>query len=248
MWENSSSHAWAEKEELADLVDDKVHTDLGIDGEGSSRSYDEGGMENDYEDHLSKSRKLEKRRIHKQKQRVNFSAKIESYEDLDARMEHMESLVTGHFDEDPDRAMTRVEWEAIAIDSAKTAADARELLHLKKNEEDAIRARPRAIAAQPPTPLKIMTRAAPESPNDDVFGLLANGDEDVDAPSDVPAEVAKYIRELLTIANETKLLKSASVIVEPTINAICQRMANEVHKDVLPGDSHVTAMHGIHQT
>ena len=68
MWEDSSSHAWMEKEELADLVADKVRSDLGIEGEGSSRSYDEGGMENDDEDHVSKSRKLEKRRIHKQKQ------------------------------------------------------------------------------------------------------------------------------------------------------------------------------------
>jgi hypothetical protein len=42
--------------------------------------------------------------------------------------------------EDPDRAMTRAEWEAIAEDSAKKAADARELLRLKKNEEDALRA------------------------------------------------------------------------------------------------------------
>ena len=37
-------------------------------------------------------------------------------------MEHTESLVKGHFDEDPDRAMTRAEWEAIAVDSAKKAA------------------------------------------------------------------------------------------------------------------------------
>ena len=64
MCEDSSSHAcqWMEKdpEELADLdlVADKVRTDLGIDGEGSSRSYDDGGMENDDEDHVSKSRKL----------------------------------------------------------------------------------------------------------------------------------------------------------------------------------------------
>ena len=119
-----------------------------------------------------KSRKLEKRRIHKHTQRANFSAKIESYEDLEARMEHMESLVKGHFDEDPDRAMTRAEWEAIAVDSAKKASDARELLRLKKNEEDAIRAK--AIAALPPTPqLKIMAQVAPESPIDDVFGALA---------------------------------------------------------------------------
>ena len=64
-------------------------------------------MENDDEDHdiVSKSRKLEKRRLHTQKQRANFSAKIESYEDLEAFMEHMESLVRGHFDvtEDPCR-------------------------------------------------------------------------------------------------------------------------------------------------
>ena len=129
-------------------------------------------MENDGEDHVSKSRKLEKRRIHKQKQRANFSAKIESYEDLEARMEHMESFVRGHCDEDPDRAMTRAEWEAIAEDSAKKAADARELLRLKKNEEDALRAK--AIAAQLPTPqLKITAHVAPESSIDDVFGALA---------------------------------------------------------------------------
>ena len=139
MWEDSSSHAWTKKEELADLVAEKAHSDLGIDGEVSSRSYDEGGMENDDEGHVSKSRKLEKRRIHKQKQRANFSAKIGSYEDLEARMEHMESLVKGHFDGDPDRAMTRAEWGAIAVDSAKNAADARGLLRFKKNEEGAIR-------------------------------------------------------------------------------------------------------------
>ena len=56
MWEDSSSHAWTEKERPADLVADKVRSDLGIDGEGSSRSYDEGGTENDDEDHVSKSR------------------------------------------------------------------------------------------------------------------------------------------------------------------------------------------------
>ena len=119
---------------------DRVRSNLGIGGEGSSRSYDEGSMENDDEDHVSKSRKLEKRRIHKQKQRATFSAKIKSYDDLEARMEHnaMESLVRENFDEDPDRAMTRAEWEAMAVDSAKKAADAHELIRLKKNEEDAI--------------------------------------------------------------------------------------------------------------
>ena len=105
----------------------------------------------------------------------------------------------------------------------------------------------RARFAQPPAPLKIMARAAPESPIGDVFGALANGDEDVEAPPDVPAaaEVAKYIRELLTIANETKILQSATSAVEPNVSAVCQRMANEVHSDVLPGDSHVTAMESI---
>ena len=246
MWEDSSSHAWTKKEEIADLVADKVRSDLGIAGEGSSRSYDEGGMENDGEDHdiVSKSRKLEKRGIHKQRQRANFSAKIESYEDLEARMEHMKSLVRGHFDEDPARAMTRAEWEAIAEHSAKKAADAQELLRLKKNEEDALRAK--AIAAQPPTPqLKITAHVAPESPIEDVFRALANGDQETEAPPDVPAEVARYIRELLTKANETKILKSATFTVTPDINAICQRMANEVHRDVLPGDSHVTATESI---
>ena len=49
MWEDSSSYAWTEKGELADLVAGKVRTDLGIAGEGSSRSYDAGGMENNDE-------------------------------------------------------------------------------------------------------------------------------------------------------------------------------------------------------
>ena len=72
-----------------------------------------------------------------------------------------------------------------------------------------------------------------------------NGDEDEPAPPNVPVEVMKYIRELLTTANETKILKSATFVVEPNINAICQKMAHEVHRNVLPGDSHVTAMESI---
>ena len=61
---------------------------------------------------------------------------------------------------------------AIAEDSAKKAADARELLRLKKNEEGVLRAK--AVAAPPPTPqLNITAHVAPESPNDDVFGALA---------------------------------------------------------------------------
>ena len=56
MWEDSSSHAWSEKEELANLVVTKVRTDLGIEDEDSSRSYDEGGADHDDGDHASKSR------------------------------------------------------------------------------------------------------------------------------------------------------------------------------------------------
>ena len=59
----------------------------------------------------------------------------------------------------------------------------------------------------------------------------------------VPAEFAQYIRKLLTI--ETKILKGATFVLEPSVNAICQRIANEVYTDVLPGDSHVTAMESI---
>jgi hypothetical protein len=92
MWEDNTSRAWTEKEELADIVAFRVRTDLGLDEEGSSRSYDDGDVENAGEDHdiVSKSRKVEKRRLHKQKQRANATAKLESYEDLEARMEHME--------------------------------------------------------------------------------------------------------------------------------------------------------------
>ena len=63
-------------------------------------------------------------------------------------MEHMESLIKGHFDEDPDHTMTRAKWEAIAEDSAKKASDAQELLCLKKNKEDVIQAK--VIVAMPP--------------------------------------------------------------------------------------------------
>ena len=94
-----------------------------------------------------------------------------------------------------------------------------------------------------------MARSAPESPIEDVFGALANGDDHVEAPADVPAEVTKYIRELLTIANETRNLKSVTFTVDPHINAICERIANGVHNDdivhVLPSESHVTAMEYI---
>ena len=41
--------------------------------------------------------------------------------------------------------------------------------------------------------LKIMAHAAPESPISDVFGALANGDDDAAAAPDVPVEVAKCI-------------------------------------------------------
>ena len=101
MWDDDSLRAWSpwtEKEELAGIVACRVHTDLGIDDERSSQSYNEGGMDNEGKDHVSKSRKVEKRRLHKQKQRANVTAKLESYEDLEARMEPMESLIQGHFD------------------------------------------------------------------------------------------------------------------------------------------------------
>ena len=93
MWEDSSSHARSEKETLANLVASKVRSDLCIADENSSISYDEGGVEHEDGDHVSKSRKVEKRRLHKQRQRANVSAKLESCEDLEARMVHMESLV-----------------------------------------------------------------------------------------------------------------------------------------------------------
>ena len=47
MWEDSSPHAWSEKEELANLVVSKVRSDLGIEDEDSLRSYDERGVEHE---------------------------------------------------------------------------------------------------------------------------------------------------------------------------------------------------------
>ena len=76
MWEDSSSHAWSEKEELANLLVSKfrIYSDLGIKDEDSSRSYDK--------DHVPKPCKVEKRRLHKQRQRANVDANLDSYEDL----------------------------------------------------------------------------------------------------------------------------------------------------------------------
>ena len=54
MWEDSSSHAWSEKEELDNLVVSKVRSDLGIEDGDSSRSYYEGGVEHKGGDHVSK--------------------------------------------------------------------------------------------------------------------------------------------------------------------------------------------------
>ena len=42
-------------------------------------------MDNEGEGHVSKSGKVEKRRLHKQKQHAVVTAKLESYEDLEAR-------------------------------------------------------------------------------------------------------------------------------------------------------------------
>ena len=63
-----------------------------------------------------------------------------------------------------------------------------------------------------------------------------------EAIPDVPSEVCLYIRKLLALANGRGMLKGTSSDVPPDTNALCQRMANEAHRDVLPGDSHVTAM------
>ena len=207
---------------------------------------DEGDMENAGLDHVPKSRKAEKRRLHKQQHCAVVTAKLESYEDLEARMEHMESLITGHFDEEPDRAMTRAEWEAIAEDSAKKAPDARELLRLKKKEEDEMRAKAKALVIPaPPNTIQVQAHKAVGSPIDDVFGGL--GGEMDEAIPDVPSNVCLYIRKLLTLANDHEMLKGASFDVPPDTNdivhnALCQRMANEEHRDVLPCDGYVTAM------
>ena len=62
--------------------------------------------------------------------------KLESYEDLDAKMEHAESLMQGHFNEDPNCAMMRAEWVTIVVDSPKKACYAHKLLWLKQKEEE----------------------------------------------------------------------------------------------------------------
>ena len=53
------------------------------------------------------------------------------------------------------------------------------------------------------------------------------------------------IRKLLTFANDHEILTGASFVLHQYGNALCHRMANEVQKDVLPYDSHVTVMEAI---
>ena len=54
---------------------------------------------------------------------------------------------------------------------------------------------------------------------DDGFGALATGDESTEVTV-MHAEVSQYIRKLLTNANETKILKGASFVVRPNVNAL----------------------------
>ena len=62
----------------------RVRSGLGIE--------DEGVIEHEDEANMPKSHKHEKRRLHKQRQRANVSAKLELYQDLEARMEHVNVL------------------------------------------------------------------------------------------------------------------------------------------------------------
>ena len=88
-----------------------------------------------------------------------------------------------------------------------------------------------------------MAQVAPDSPIDDAFGALdAKVDE---ATPDIPDGVCLYVRQPHTIANDHEILKGAPFVLHPSANALCQKMANEVHKDVLPGHSHATAMEAI---
>ena len=121
-------------------------------------------------------------------------------------------------------------------------ADARELLRLKKKEEGKLRAKARALAV-PTAPLQVMAQAAPVSPIDGTSGAL--GEEAEEAPPDVPAGVCRYIPKLLALANDDEIMKGAPFNTTPDTSALCQRMANEAHKDVLPGDGHATAMEAI---
>ena len=95
--------------------------------------------------------------------------------------------------------MARSEWEAISQGSANKAADARKLLRLKEKEEDELRATAKA------TPLLIMAYEAPVSPTDDGFSAL---DEELwEAPPGLPLKVCRYIRKLLTLANDHEISK-----------------------------------------
>ena len=106
--------------------------------------------------------------------------------------------------------------------SAKKASDARELLWLKKKEED--EQKTKAIATQG-TPLRIMAQAALNSPIDDVFGAL-EGEMD-EATPDIAAEVCLYVRKLLTLANDHKILKGASFVLHQDYTKMPMHSARE---------------------
>ena len=98
---------------------------------------------------------------------------------MEARIEHIESLVKGHFDEDPDCAMTRAESAAIAIDSAKKASDAGELLRLEKKacKEDELQ-KSKAIS-QGDTPVEILlSRRDPRKPDRRCIGCIGSRGQD----------------------------------------------------------------------
>ena len=107
-------------------------------------------------------------------------------------------------------------------------------------EEGELRAKAKALAI-PATPnAQAQAHAATNAPVDGISGAAGGGMDE--AGPDVPAGVCLYIRKLLALANDHEILKGASFQVPSDTNELCQRMASEVHRDLLPGDSHVTAM------
>ena len=109
--------------------------------------------------------------------------------------------------------MARSEWEAIAQDSAKKAADAHG--RLNKKEEGELRGKAKARAALA-TPLQIMAQPAAVTPIVDSSGAL--GEETGEAPPDVPAAVCLYIRKLPDRANGHGIWQGAPSHLIP----ICQ--------------------------
>ena len=119
--------------------------------------------------------------------------------------------------------------------------------HLGARIPSPCRYKAKALAIpETPKPIQRFAYAAADSPIDGAFGAVGGGiDEANQAIPNAPSEVCLHVRKLLSLPKDHEILKGASLDVPPDTNTLCQRMVNEVNSDVMPGDSHATAIEAI---